>query len=225
MGKMSEKIMARLSLLCSLTGLAALYVAAANTRPAVTAIASLDENFVGAKVMISGKLIDLRAHADGHLFLKVKDDSGGTILVPVFARLRSQLKEPIELLDVVQVTGVVKKYRGELEVIPDKPSDLRVVHSSPARISNLSRENLGELIKVEGVVVERDIVGKGSLILTLREDSSQLPIFVPASVVKNGFPEIHVGSTVRVNGWLQLYKDKMEIQLKDASHIRVIETA
>jgi len=222
---MSEKVVTRLSLLCSLTGLAALYVAAANTRPTVTAIASLNDDFIGTKVMISGRLIDLYEHIDGHLFMKLKDDSGGVISVPVFASVRSQLKESIELLDVVQVTGSVKKYQDELEVIPDKASDLRIVHAPATRISSLRENQIGELVKVEGVVAERAIVGKGSLILTLRDDGGQLPVFVPASVVKDGFPEVHVGYTVRVDGWLQLYNDNMELQLKDASNIRIIEAA
>jgi len=222
---MSEKVVTRLSLLCSLTGLAALYIAAANTRPTVTAIAMLNDDFIGTKVMISGRLIDLYEHIDGHLFMKLKDDSGGVISVPVFASVRSQLNEPIELLDVVQVTGLVKEYQDELEVIPDKASDLRIVHVPATRISSLSENQIGELVKVEGVVAERAIVGKGSLILTLRDDGGQLPVFVPASVVKDGFPEVHVGYTVRVDGWLQLYNDGMELQLNDASNIRIIEAA
>ncbi len=212
-------------MLCSLTGLAALYIAAANTRPAVTAIASLNDDFIGTKVMISGRLIDLYEHIDGHLFMKLKDDSSGVISVPVFASVRSQLNEPIELLDVVQVTGLVKEYQDELEVIPDKASDLRIVHVPATRISSLTENQIGELVKVEGVVAERAIVGKGSLILTLRDDGGQLPVFVPASVVKDGFPEVHVGYTVRVDGWLQLYNDDMELQLNDASNIRIIEAA
>jgi len=222
---MSEKVVTRLSLLCSLTGLAALYIAAANTRPTVTAIARLNDDFIGTKVMISGRLIDLYEHIDGHLFMKLKDDSGGVISVPVFASVRSQLNEPIELLDVVQVTGLVKEYQDELEVIPDKASDLRIVHAPATRISSLTENQIGELVKVEGVVAERAIVGKGSLILTLRDDGGQLPVFVPASVVKDGFPEVHVGYTVRVDGWLQLYNDNLELQLKDASNIRIIEAA
>ena len=185
----------------------------------------LNDDFIGTKVMISGRLIDLYEHIDGHLFMKLKDDSGGVISVPVFASVRSQLNEPIELLDVVQVTGLVKEYQDELEVIPDKASDLRIVHVPATRISSLSENQIGELVKVEGVVAERAIVGKGSLILTLRDDGGQLPVFVPASVVKDGFPEVHVGYTVRVDGWLQLYNDGMELQLNDASNIRIIEAA
>jgi DNA/RNA endonuclease YhcR with UshA esterase domain len=222
---MSERTIAKLSLLCSLTGLAALYLSAANTHPAITAIAKLNEDFTGTKVTISGRAIDLRASVDGHLFLTLKDDSGVAISVPVFASVRSQLNESIELLDVIQVTGLVKKYQNELEVVPDKASDLRIVHAPATRISSLGENQIGELVKVEGVISDRAIVGSGSLILTLSDDGRQLPVYIPASVIKNGFPEVHVGYTVMVDGWLQLYNDNMELQLKDASNIRIIEAA
>jgi DNA/RNA endonuclease YhcR with UshA esterase domain len=222
---MSERNIAKLSLLCSLTGLAALYFSAANTHPAITAIAKLNDDFTGTKVTISGRAIDLYNHVDGHLFLTLKDDSGGTISVPVFASVRSQMTEPIELLDVIQVTGLVKEYRNELEVVPDKASDLRIVHAPPTRISSLGENQIAELVKVEGVISDRAIVGSGSMILTLSDDGIQLPVYIPASVTKNGLPEVHVGYTVVVDGLLQMYNDGMELQLNDVGNIRVIEAA
>jgi DNA/RNA endonuclease YhcR with UshA esterase domain len=222
---MSERNIAKLSLLCSLTGLAAPYFSAANTHPAITAIAKLNDDFTGTKVTISGRAIDLYNHVDGHLFLTLKDDSGGTISVPVFASVRSQMTEPIELLDVIQVTGLVKKYRNELEVVPDKASDLRIVHAPPTRISSLGENQIVELVKVEGVISDRAIVGSGSMILTLSDDGIQLPVYIPASVTNNGLPEVHVGYTVVVDGLLQMYNDGMELQLNDVGNIRVIEAA
>lgn len=213
-----------MSLLCSLAGLAALYAGAVQMQPSVTAIAKLDNDFLGLKVIVSGQVVDLR-ESNGHLFLKLKDDSGGMVSVPVFSRIRSQLGGPVELLDVVQVTGVVKEYNGELEVLPGKAGDIVVVRSPCAAISTLSEENLGALVKVRGVVVEREIVGRGNLVLAMREDGCQLRVFVPASVARNGFPELHVGYTVKVSGWLQLYREKLELKLGNASHICVLEAA
>ncbi len=46
---MDEKTMTKLSLLCSLTGLAAIYAVAMQVRPTMTPIASLDNEFVGLK--------------------------------------------------------------------------------------------------------------------------------------------------------------------------------
>ena len=222
---MKERTITKLGLLCSLTGLVSLYVTAAQLRPTVTPIAKLNDDFVGTRVMVTGEVIGLREHRDGHLFLKLKDESGGVISVPVFARVYSKLSEPIELLDVVQVTGEVGKYRDELQIVPNKASDLRVVHTSTARLPAIGKDNLGDLVKIQAPIVEREIVGTGSLILTLREDGSQLPVFVPASVVRNGFPDVHVGYVVRVAGYLQLYNDELELRLTDPAHIRVLEAA
>ena len=222
---MDEKSMTKLSLLCSLTGLAAIYATAMQTRPMMTPIASLDNNFVGLKVTISGQVVNSYEHQDGHLFLKLRDDSEGVVSVPLFARLRAELGESIELLDVVQVTGEVELYRGELEVIPERASDVRVVHTAPVKLSSLSRENAGTIVKVQATVVEREVVGSGNVILTLREDGAQLPVFIPAWVAENGLPELRVGNVVRVDGWLQLYRDELELKLKEASHLRVIEAA
>lgn len=217
--------MTKLSLICSLTGVAAIYAAAMQTHPMMTPIASLDNDFVGLKVAISGQVVDSYEHRDGHLFLKLRDDSEGVVSVPVFARLRAELGEPIELLDMVQVTGEVELYRGELEVVPERASDVRVVHTAPVKLSSLSRENAGTPVKVQAAIVEREIVGSGSMILTLREDGAQLPVFIPTWVAEDGLPEFHVGNVVRVDGWLQLYRGELELKLKEVSHLRVIEAA
>ncbi len=223
---MSEKLMTRLSLLCSLTGIAALYVGAVQMRPTLTPLAKINEDYVGLGVMVSGQVIDLHEHRDGHLFLKLKDESGGVISVPIFASVCSELDEPIELLDNVQVTGQVKLYNGDLEVIPEKGTDLHVVHTPPIGLANVGREHLGELIKTQAVIAQRDIVGNGSLILTLREDGAELPAFVPASVAdEDGFPELHVGYTVRASGWLQLYNEHLELKIEDPAHLEVIEAS
>ncbi len=218
--------MTKLSLLCSITGIAALYVGAIQMRPTLTPLAKINEDYVGLGVMVSGQVIDLHAHHSGHLFLKLKDESGGVISVPIFASVRSELSEPIELLDNIQVTGQVKLYNGDLEVIPEKGADLHVVHTPPTGLANISRERLGELIKTQGVIARRNIVGSGSLILTLRDDDTELQVFVPASVAnEERFPELHVGYTVRASGWLQLYNEHLELKIEDPAHLEVIEAS
>lgn len=215
----------KLSLLCSLAGIAVLYGASLSSRPSVVPIASLDSTFVGLRVVVSGQVINSYEHANGHLFLKLKDDSGGVISVPIFSRVRAGLNEPIELLDVVQVVGRVELYRNQLEVIPDKPEDIRVIHSPSLKVSDVNDSHLGQLVKVQGIVVEREIVGKGNLILTLGEDGAKLPVFVPASIAANGFPEVHVGYTIRVGGEVQLYRQRLELKVGGVSHIIIVETA
>jgi DNA/RNA endonuclease YhcR with UshA esterase domain len=167
-------------------------------------------------------VIDLFDHKDGHLFLKLKDDSGGVVSVPIFSRTRAGLNETIELLDQVKVTGIVDEYQGELEVVPDKAEDIKITHAAPAPLSDLGQENLGELVKVEGTISEREVVGSGNLILTLQEDGHKLSVFVPQWVVTDGLPELHTGYKIRVTGWVQLYENELEVRLKEAPHLRVV---
>jgi DNA/RNA endonuclease YhcR with UshA esterase domain len=175
--------------------------------------------------MISGEVVDLRGHQDGHLFLKLRDQSGGVVSVPIFSRVRSELGESVELLDVVEVKGEVVLYRGELEVIPSGANDIRVIHTAPLSISALTEENAGIPVKVQGVIAEREVVGNGNLILTLREDGAELPVFIPRWIVEEGVPEAHVGDILRVDGWLQLYNGSLELKITSASNLHPVEAA
>jgi DNA/RNA endonuclease YhcR with UshA esterase domain len=219
-----EKI-TKLGLLCSIIGLAAIYAGAIQVRPSVTPIARIDNEFVGLKVIISGQVVDLR-ESNGHLFLTLQDNSGGTMAVPIFSSVRSQLEDSIEMLDEVQVTGEVTLYQGALEVVPEEAGDISVVRTPCLGISSVDNGLLGEPIKVRGVVEKREIVGKGNIILTLSEDGEQLAVFVPSSVARSGeFPEVHVEDVVQASGWLQMYRNELELQVNRASYIKVIEAA
>jgi len=220
---MDEKTLAKVSLVCSLTGLVAIYFAATSARPKVTPISSLDNSFIGLRVLISGQVIDYREHKNGHLFLKLQDSSGGVISVPIFSSTRAQLDESIELLDILEVTGEVVLYQSEFEVVPEVAKDVRVVHTAPVALSSLTEDNVGKAVKVQGTIVEREIVGGGNMVLTIQEDGGQLPVFISSWIVEDGLPEMHVGDTIRVDGWLQLYNGKLELKVLSASHLHVTE--
>ncbi|MGQ9788273.1 MAG: OB-fold nucleic acid binding domain-containing protein [Candidatus Hadarchaeaceae archaeon] len=215
----------KLSLICSLVGLIAIYAAAASTRPKIIPIASLNDNFIGLRISVSGQIIDYRNHEGGHLFLKLKDKSGGLVNVPIFSRTRAQLVETIEILDIAEITGEVALYQGELEVIPAGARDIKIVHTAPAKLSEISKDNAGTPVKVIGVISKREIVGNGNLLLALEDNGSKLQVFVPSWIVEEGLPEVHVGDTVRVDGWIQLYNGEVEIKLASASHLHLIEAA
>lgn len=224
-GEMDDKAMLKLSLICSLTGLAVVYAGALFTRPRISPIGSLDNNFVGLKVAVSGQVVDLREHQDGHLFLKLRDDSGGVVTVPIFSRVRAEMRESVELLDIVEVSGEVTLYRGELEVIPEGASDVKVVHTAPVKLSEISEENAGTPVKVQGTIVEREVADRGNLLLTLREDGGQITVFVPYWITDNGIPELRVGNTIRIDGWLQIYGGRLELRVTNASHLHLAEAS
>lgn len=223
---MREKSTIKLSLLCSLTGIAVLYAGAVQMRPGLTPIAKLDNDYVGLKVKVSGQVIDISDHPDGHMFLKLKDDSGGVISVPIFSRIRSGLSENIALLDNMQVTGQIDLYNGELELIPDKAGAIQIVQTPYTGLSRVTRERLGQIIKTRGVISAQEVVGNGNLLMTLRDNGSELKVFVPSSLAElKEFPETQVGYSVGIGGWLQLYHDELELKLEDSINLRIIEAS
>jgi len=222
---MNDKTTTKLSLVCSLVGLVAIYAVAAAARPKITPIASLNDSFLGLRVSISGQVMDYREHEEGHLFLKLQDSSGRVVNVPLFSLVRAQIDESIELLDVVEVTGEVAIYQGEFEVIPGGAKDVKVVHTAPVALTTITKENAGTAVKVQGTITAREIVGGGNIILTLQENGGKLPVFIPSWIVEDGLPEMHVGDTLRVDGWVQLYKGELELKLTSASHLHVVEDA
>jgi DNA/RNA endonuclease YhcR with UshA esterase domain len=217
---MVEKGLTLLSLACSLVGLFTLYAGALLIRPPAMEIASVNEEFVGKKISVSGEIISSYEHSDGHLFLKIKDNSGGVITVPIFSKLRSQLEEQIELLDILQVVGKIQKYKNEIEIIPEKIEDLTIIHTAPTNFSRLTADDAGILVKVEGKIQKLDKAGKGKII-TLQENDAALSVFMPYEATK-GLPELCVGDKIRVCGWLQIYDQKLELVVKEPSHLRII---
>lgn len=213
-----------MSLLCSLTGIALLYLGAVQTRPSLTPISRINTDFIGLKTKISGRVIDLHGHSEGHVFLKVKDNSGGVISVPVFSGVNSKLNEKIELLDTIQIEGRIENYRGELEIIPEGAESIQVVRSPPLNISKIDTTKLGEIVKTQGVIISKNTLSNGSLLLGLRKENDELTVFIPQDAVEwGGFTELFKGVKIRVSGLVQSYEGELELKVDDPHNLDVLE--
>ena len=222
--RLGERELTRLSLLSSLVGLAAVYGVAIASTHRLTPIAKIDNGFVGTRVAVAGRVVDLSEAEGGHLFVKLQDDSGGMITVPIFSSLSSKLRSTVGLLDHMEVRGTVSVYRDELEVVPSRPEDVRVVHTAPASLSEIGRENLGRPVKVFGVIYSRNIIGAGNILLTLRENGGELRVFIPSKLAGK-IPEIHVGDEVVIGGWLQLYNGEIELKVTSSACVQRLGAA
>lgn len=193
-------------------------------RPGLTPIAELNEDYEGLKVKVSGRVIEVSEHSENHLFLKVKDDSGEVISVPIFARMRAELDGNIRLLDNIQVTGQIEVYNEELELLPDKASSIQVVQTPYLGLAKIDRDKLGQIVKVKGVISSQETVGNGNLLMNIKENGRELKVFIPFSVAElEAFPETQVGYSVGVSGWLQLYYDELELKLENPANMEIIE--
>ena len=116
----------------SLFGLALIYYAARMIQPVQIPISDIDSSLVGRKVATTGYITNRKFHKNGHIFLTISD--GQTkIQVPIFSNLVNAL--PSSNFDLSQlntgkeisVIGLVDFYKGQLQLIPQKPDDIKVV--------------------------------------------------------------------------------------------------
>lgn len=217
--------MTKMSLVSSLAGLALLYAGAVHMRPSLTPISKVDKDFVGLKIKISGRVIDLSTHPKGHLFLKVKDGSDGVISVPIFAKINSKLEKRIELLDNIQIEGTVKEYNGELEVLPEKVESIQIINSTPLEISKINKKMTGELVKIQGIIIGKEIIGKGSLLLKIKKNSGEIKVYIPSYVSNSeDLKFLEEGQLIQASGVVQTYKEELELKVEDPYNLRVVGT-
>ncbi len=189
----------------------------------VTPISQIDNDFVGLKTRISGRVIEVREHSEGHLFLKVKDSSGGVISVPIFSNVRSKLDEKIELLDNIEITGRVEEYKGELELLPGGAESISYFHTPPLELSNIDNTKIGSTVRVRGNIAEKETVGNGGLVIQLCQNNNNLPIFIPSYILDGeDSPTLRVGDAVKFAGNVQLYEGELELKVDNPYNIEVI---
>lgn len=100
--------------LLSVLGLAAIYFSIQNITPTEIEIGLIEDSMEGKMVKISGTIDNIRKSSSGNSYWTV--DDGSNITVPI---LESKFKAiSVKRGNFVEITGLVSKYQGELEVTP-----------------------------------------------------------------------------------------------------------
>jgi len=202
--------MRELVLLSAVLGLVMIYAGVRLSEPERVETRNLTSGMVGSQVLLSGRVMDLYEHPDGHLFLQVGEENR-TVSVPLFSSLRRGMR--VEMLDWVEVRGRVKEWKGELEVVPGRPEDVRVRREPPRRVGEIGEGEVGRLVKVEGEVRRVTRMGENCTLLTLAEGENVLKLFL-------AFPaRVEAGARVTAAGRVQLYRGELEVVVKRSSHL------
>ena len=124
----TTKNMIAASAACSVFGLLLIYVASLAIEPSEIQIQEISFDHVGTSVTTSGKVTYVNQHPAGHIFLTLTDGVG-TIEVPIFSAVANDIRNNDDM-DIprkgstIRVTGTVGEYKGNLQVIPAKASDV-----------------------------------------------------------------------------------------------------
>jgi DNA/RNA endonuclease YhcR with UshA esterase domain len=118
-------------IISSTLGLALIYFAAIKVQPLDTELGDIDSELIGRTVRTTGHISYKSLNPAGHVFLTLSDGRKN-IEVPLFAGFVNKLAESglieNQLSKGVQlsVSGVVDEYKGSLQIVPRKVSDVQI---------------------------------------------------------------------------------------------------
>lgn len=128
---MEEKFVLLACFICSVTGLILIYFSSKNFEPYEIELSEISPELIGRAVRSKGKIVYKKIHPSGHLFLTL-EEKGSRIQVPIFSGLMSRInengieEEDFSLGRILEVSGVVDEYQGQLQIIPRKIEDIRL---------------------------------------------------------------------------------------------------
>jgi DNA/RNA endonuclease YhcR with UshA esterase domain len=122
---MRDREVISLSLAVATLGLVTLSLAASAAKPEEVKIAELSDVRLGALVEVSGEVVKVRNHEEGHVFLRI-DDGTGEVKVAIFRNIAGKVERECLIQGAhLAVVGRVEEYRGELEVVPREGEGVR----------------------------------------------------------------------------------------------------
>ncbi|MBI2547390.1 MAG: hypothetical protein HYW23_03005 [Candidatus Aenigmarchaeota archaeon] len=130
--KLTKNFLIVLSLIVSLSGMIIIYISSINLEPNQIKISDITSDMEGRKISTTGYIIDRKLNKDGHLFLVISDNKSA-IQVPLFSDLMGNLKQigvterDFHLNDRISVKGALEIYKDNLQIVPRKPSDVKIL--------------------------------------------------------------------------------------------------
>jgi DNA/RNA endonuclease YhcR with UshA esterase domain len=115
----------------SAAGILMIYIATASVAPEQMPLSQIDFQMIGRQVYTTGYVSYVSKHPAGHIFLTLSDGSS-MIEVPLFSGFVSSMKADdvstnFKRGDVLEVEGMVEEYEGQLQIMPRKTADVRLV--------------------------------------------------------------------------------------------------
>jgi len=125
---MDDPVLLKLSFGVATFGLVLLFIVSSYSEAPVVEVSALSYDDAGTKVAIKGEVTKVRFHKDGHIFLEVTDRTG-EISIAIFKNVVEKLDEKkmeciTNIGSNVEISGEVKEYQEEMELIPQSTNDL-----------------------------------------------------------------------------------------------------
>ncbi len=195
-------------------------------------ISDINKDKVGEIVATEGKIIRYRRFSKGISFTIA--DNNDKIDLVIWNILYNKLKTKNNLKKGVylRIIGKVGEYRGNLQIVPKKESDIRILKENKNENSFTSNEKeikdipigkidmslLNDIYRIHGKIIDKRAFSKG-LIVTVKDDSGVIDVVIWDSLKYN--KDIPYDSDITVVGRVDSYRGKVQLVPKKASDIIV----
>jgi len=216
----------------SVIGIIILWFACAHHDPPVFALEDVTDELMGKVVTLNGTLESVKVYDT----VVIANFVGSEIILFGF----TSNMPAIGVGDFVIVTGEITEYKGDLEIVPNKLEDVKIVKAAPrvpktvvpvknvtqktivtqpeehepqiVDLKKVTTELLGEIITVQGVLKKVNVYGT---VVIGEFRGSDLKLFGFA----NSMPELKEFDLVTVTGEVKEYKGELEIVVKRAEDV------
>jgi DNA/RNA endonuclease YhcR with UshA esterase domain len=193
-------------------------------------IGELSAGDVGSLCAVQGVVSNVSTFSAG--VKCVLDDGSGTATLLLWQDLYDSLPEREALAQgaMVRVQGEVSEYRGELEIVPELPSDVAVLAATQRivaerQVGKLSMEDVGQMVQVEGVLTSLRTFAAG--VRGTLDDGTGAVTLLLWQDVYDGRPDpaaLAPGTVLRVEGEVAEYKGELELVPQAAGDVVVVGT-
>lgn len=196
-------------------------------------LGALSARDAGRMVAVQGTVVEMTPFSAGVKF--TLDDGWGSVTVVLWHDLAQALAGPQMPAPgrLVQVVGEVSVYRDELELIPERPVDVKLLEAGvpsadegrPSRvpIGELTVERAGEAVTVEGAVVEVSSFSSGFR-FTLDDGSGQtvLLLWLPVYDALADPAGLDLGAELRAAGTVETHQGVLQVVPVSGSDVGVL---
>jgi len=178
-------------------------------------------------VRVQGTVVQVKPFSAGVKF--TVDDGSGTITALVWQSVYEGVADREYLTAGAEVAfqGTISEYRGELELMPEQPLDVVLVKAGPGAattsIANITTEHVGQMVRVEGQVVEIKPFSKGTK-LKVDDGTGRVTVTLWQDVYDT-IPDrerLAVGVRVSVQGKVGEYQGALEISPRRGTDVIVL---
>jgi DNA/RNA endonuclease YhcR with UshA esterase domain len=191
-------------------------------------IGELSAALAGELAVVEGMVVEVDAFSAG-VKLTLDDDSGAVTLL-LWQDLYDSLADRASLVEGVRVRalGEVAEYRGELEIVPQLPTDVTVLAAAERivverQLGELSADDVGHTVGVEGVLKSLRTFSAG--VKGKLDDSTGSVTLLLWQEVYEGLAEaasLVPGAVLQVEGEVAEYKGELEVVPQAPADVAVV---